>query len=89
MAKPLRNVREPAPPKGWHWEFELDHTYYTYARRHEIPKGREREARAHWVRDGFHLERCTGDAHSNAFIDNCGQCMPLWGTVAVPNEKPE
>ena len=27
------------------------------------------------------LEVCTGEAHSNAFIDNCGVCMPRWGFV--------
>ncbi len=24
---------------------------------------------------------CTGEAHSNAFIDHCGVCMPDWGIV--------
>ena len=23
--------------------------------------------------------QCTGEAHSNAFIDNCGECAPYWG----------
>lgn len=27
------------------------------------------------------LEVCDGEAHSNAFIDNCGRCMPRWGFV--------
>jgi hypothetical protein len=22
---------------------------------------------------------CTGEAHSNPYIDNCGVCMPYWG----------
>lgn len=35
------------------------------------------------VRDGYKAERCTGEAHSNPHIDNCGQCAPLWGVVAV------
>lgn len=26
-------------------------------------------------------EDCTGEAHSNAFIDNCMICAPLWGKV--------
>jgi|SRR5579884_809895 len=26
--------------------------------------------------------KCNGEAHSNAFIDNCGVCMPNWGIVA-------
>jgi hypothetical protein len=25
------------------------------------------------------LERCTGEAHGNPHIDNCGQCAPRWG----------
>ena len=25
------------------------------------------------------LRKCTGEAHGNAFIDNCGACMPRWG----------
>lgn len=25
------------------------------------------------------LEACTGEAHSNAHIDNCGCCAPRWG----------
>lgn len=73
MAKlPIRNVRVPKPPKGWHFETPP-------ARR--VATVRERL----WVRNGFHLELCTGEAHSNAFIDNCGTCMPLWDVVAVPN----
>lgn len=27
------------------------------------------------------LEVCTGEAHSNAFIDNCMVCAPRWGFV--------
>ncbi len=27
------------------------------------------------------LEVCTGEAHSNAFIDNCSLCAPRWGFV--------
>lgn len=23
---------------------------------------------------------CTGEAHSNPYIDYCGGCMPYWGT---------
>jgi len=23
--------------------------------------------------------KCTGEAHSNPFIDHCGVCMPHWG----------
>jgi len=25
------------------------------------------------------LKRCEGEAHSNAFIDNCMVCAPRWG----------
>lgn len=24
---------------------------------------------------------CSGEAHSNPYIDNCGVCMPHWGSV--------
>ncbi len=27
------------------------------------------------------LEPCGGEAHSNAFIDNCSRCAPRWGFV--------
>lgn len=27
------------------------------------------------------LARCTGEAHSNAFIDNCHACAPRWGFI--------
>lgn len=27
------------------------------------------------------LKVCTGEAHSNAFIDNCMVCAPRWGFV--------
>lgn len=36
--------------------------------------------------DKYHLEplkRCTGEAHSNAFIDNCMVCAPRWGFVGA------
>lgn len=26
---------------------------------------------------------CSGEAHTNAHIDNCMQCAPRWGKVAV------
>jgi hypothetical protein len=32
------------------------------------------------------LVRCDGEAHSNAFIDNCHACAPRWGWVE-PSEK--
>ncbi len=27
------------------------------------------------------LEPCGGEAHSNAWIDNCSRCAPRWGYV--------
>lgn len=27
------------------------------------------------------LTKCTGEAHSNPHIDNCGTCAPRWGAV--------
>jgi hypothetical protein len=38
-----------------------------------------------YVRKGWHLVECDGEAHSNPFIDNCYICAPLWGDVAVPD----
>lgn len=32
------------------------------------------------------LERCNGEAHSNAYIDHCSVCAPRWGWVG-PVEK--
>ncbi len=26
---------------------------------------------------------CHGEAHTNAYIDNCHSCAPLWGTMAT------
>lgn len=58
-------------PRGWH-----EVTVGDQADGH----GGERYA----VRDGFVLLPCTGDAHSNAHIDNCGVCLGhAWGWVAV------
>ena len=33
---------------------------------------------------------CTGEAHTNPWIDNCGVCAPFWGyyPVAVPKDQP-
>lgn len=27
------------------------------------------------------FEPCGGEAHSNAYIDNCSRCMPRWGFI--------
>ena len=27
------------------------------------------------------LVKCTGEAHSNPFIDNCSMCAPRWGWI--------
>ncbi len=29
------------------------------------------------------LRKCSGEAHSNPFIDNCPQCAPRWGVVGA------
>ncbi len=29
----------------------------------------------------FDVRICTGEAHSNPWIDNCGVCMPYWGVT--------
>ena len=34
--------------------------------------------------------KCSGEAHGNIYIDNCGVCMPYWGmfpVCPVDNEK--
>jgi len=40
-----------------------------------------------YVRKGWHLVPCDGEAHQpgGAFIDNCMICAPLWGDVAIPS----
>ena len=30
---------------------------------------------------------CPGEAHSNAYIDHCGICMPRWGVLVVPADS--
>lgn len=35
------------------------------------------------------ISKCTGAAHSNPFIDNCGVCMPNWEWVVTESPKPE
>ena len=32
------------------------------------------------IRNGYLVE-CTGEAHSNPYIDNCAECAPRWGYV--------
>lgn len=74
MAKLSRNnIREPKVPKGWHVESAYP-CHGTVAHIDPI-----------WVRDGYHLEACNGDAHSNPHIDHCARCMPRWGFIAVPD----
>lgn len=37
---------------------------------------------AHLVHERYYLEPlqpCTGEAHNNPYIDNCGVCAPRWG----------
>lgn len=43
----------------------------------------EFEGKKYFVRLGMHIVKCTGEAHSNAFIDNCMRCAPHWGHYAV------
>lgn len=43
-----------------------------------------------YVRKGWHLERCPGEAHSpevGGMIDNCTLCAPLWGCIAVSDSE--
>ena len=32
--------------------------------------------------------RCPGEAHSNAYIDNCEVCLPYWGVIPVCPREP-
>ncbi len=36
-----------------------------------------------FVRNGYRAALCEGEAHSNAHIDNCMHCAPMWGVAAV------
>jgi len=38
------------------------------------------------ARCGVMLQQCNGEAHSNAYIDHCGVCLPGWGWVRAPSE---
>jgi hypothetical protein len=29
----------------------------------------------------YNVTQCTGEAHSNPYIDHCGVCAPFWGVV--------
>jgi hypothetical protein len=42
------------------------------------------DGRGYAVRVGYHLVPCTGPAHADPHIDNCGMCAPLWGVVPIP-----
>lgn len=55
----------------------------------QIPKGWHTElvkGYRYQVRNGFRAEPCPGEAHSNAYIDNCSHCAPNWGVVAVQDD---
>ena len=42
-----------------------------------------------YVKNGYHLVPCTGEAHGNAFIDNCSGCLGVtWGWM-LAEDKPE
>lgn len=46
-----------------------------------LPQYTDGETSDYYVRLGFLPVRCDGEAHQNAFIDNC-----MWGVVAVPEK---
>ncbi len=33
------------------------------------------------------LVKCEGEAHSNAYIDNCMQCAPRWGWIDPVDDR--
>jgi len=42
-----------------------------------------------WVKDGYILVPCPGDAHRNPNIDHCPCCLNhTWGFRAIPNAAP-
>jgi hypothetical protein len=44
---------------------------------------------SYYVRRGYRLEPCTGEAHENGHIDHCMRCAPAWGVIAVVDETVE
>jgi hypothetical protein len=40
-------------------------------------------APAIFVRSGYRAQICAGEAHTNAHIDHCMLCAPMWGVMAV------
>ncbi len=36
------------------------------------------------IKRNHRLIPCDGEAHSNAYIDNCTRCAPRWGWIEVP-----
>ncbi len=40
----------------------------------------------YYVRKGYRLVPCPGEAHRNAHIDNCMVCAPLWAVLAVQDD---
>lgn len=49
-----------------------------------VPHGMTLEQALSGLLERFHLsplEPCGGEAHSNAYIDNCSRCSPRWGFV--------
>jgi hypothetical protein len=65
-------IRIPRLKRGWHSE-RVDLPNDTYEFFH--------------VRNGYRVVRCTGDAHSNAYIDHCMTCLGhAWGWIAVKDE---
>lgn len=35
---------------------------------------------------GMRLVQCTGEAHSNPYVDNCMLCAPRWGLIEIPEQ---
>lgn len=61
-------IANKSAPRGWHYE---------------RIEGKGNPAHV-IVRDGYKAERCEGEAHSNAYIDHCMECLNhVWGVVAI------
>lgn len=52
-----------------------------------LPKARKYRCDKCAIAEGL-LVPCPGEAHSNAFIDNCGICAPRWGFVEPYEPRP-
>jgi hypothetical protein len=70
------NRTQQTPPKGYHAE-------------QQIPGSNEPAPnKMMFVKNGYKLQPCQGEAHENPHIDYCLRCLDYtWGWVPVKDEK--